>query len=73
MAAAAAGFPGAGVVVEQDEVLVVRLVFELAAAGAGGLRPNVASALDNDSLLKLRSPLRLFGNGGNPSILRSKP
>ena len=32
------------------------------------LRPRVASALDNDSLLKFRKPLRLFGNGGKPSI-----
>ena len=36
----------------------------------GGFRsPKVASALDRDSRLKLRRPLRLFGSGGRPSIV----
>ena len=33
------------------------------------LRPRVASALDKDSLLKFKKPLRLFGKGGNPSMI----
>ena len=52
------------------------LLTEVACPGPGAaeltllvlLRPRVASALDNDSLLKFRKPLRLFGNGGKPSI-----
>ena len=32
------------------------------------LKPNEASALDNDSLPMLRSPVRLLGSGGSPCI-----
>ena len=60
----------AGFVAIFEEVLT-----EVACPGPGAeltllvlLRPRVASALDNDSLLKFRKPLRLFGNGGKPSI-----
>lgn len=45
-------------------------VLEVAAAVVG-LSPRLASARDNDSRLKLRRPLRLFGNGGSPSIISS--